>query len=246
MATIIGCLSFRHARIRVDPGAVPRAGEHMDQVRNGNRWRVAGVDPATNCLAVERITDKARVVFEADYLREHVSLEYAATVASQQGVTADTCHAVLSESASRAAAYVAMTRGRDHNHAYIYTREAGEADHEHRHLLADGEVHQMRRGTKHAAAHYLRMILDNDDRQITLHAQAERTPRHQLPEVVAHLLARNEQRRSTRRETWRHHSAQESARHAAYHRITQTQENAAERSHQRSRGIDGDDYELEL
>ena len=86
--------------------------------------------PQPNRLAAERTTDNARVVFDADYLRGHVSLGYAATVHSQQGVTADTCHAVLSESASRAAAYVAMTRGRDHNHAYIYTREDGEADHE--------------------------------------------------------------------------------------------------------------------
>ena len=44
-------------------------------------------------------------------------------------------------------AYVAMSRGRDNNHVYIYTREAGEADHEHRHLLDAAEVHQMRRAT---------------------------------------------------------------------------------------------------
>ena len=107
-------------------------------------------------------------------------------------------------------------------------------------------MHQVRRGTKHAAAHYLRMILGNDDRPITMHAQAERTPRHQLPRIVANLLARNEQRRATRRETWRQHNAQQRARQAAYHRITQTQQNSAERSHQRSRGIDGDGYGLEL
>jgi hypothetical protein len=234
------------ARIRVRPGATHPTGEPIDQVRNGNRWRVVGVDPASNRLAAERTTDSARVVFDADYLREHVCLGYAATVHSQQGVSADACHAVLSESASRAAAYVAMTRGRDHNHAYIYTREDGEADHQHRRLLADDDVHQVRRGTKHAAAHYLRMILGNDDRQITMHAQAERTPPHQLPRIVANLLARNEQRRATRRETWRQHNAQQRARQAAYHRITQTQQNSAERSHQRSRGIDGDGYGLEL
>jgi conjugative relaxase-like TrwC/TraI family protein len=234
------------AAIRVDPGPRYRAGDQLDQVRNGNRWRVDGIDPATNRLAAERTTDKARVVFEADYLREHVSLGYAATVASQQGVTADSCHAILSESASRAAAYVAMTRGRDANHAYIYTREAGEADHEHRHLIADGEAHQMRRGTKHAAAYYMRIILANDDREITMHAQAERTPRDQLPPVVANLLARNDRCRATRRETWRDHNAQERARQAAYHRITQTQEKTAGRSHQCSRGIDGDGYGLEL
>jgi len=99
--------------------------------------------------------------------------------------TADTCHAVLSESASRAAAYVAMTRGREHNHAYIYTRDPGEADHEHRHVLDDRDVHQLRRSTKHAAAHYFRMILANDNRPRTLHAEAERTDRELLPAIVA-------------------------------------------------------------
>jgi hypothetical protein len=79
-----------------------------------------------------------------------------------------------------------------------------------------------------------------------MHAQAERNPRHQLPSVIANLLARNDQRRATRRETWCHHNAQERARHAAYHRITQTQDNAAQRGRERSRGIDGDDYGLEL
>jgi ATP-dependent exoDNAse (exonuclease V) alpha subunit len=69
-----------------------------------------------------RLTDNAQVVFEDEYLREHVTLGYAATVHSHQGVTADTCHAIMTESASRAMAYVAMTRGREHNHAYIYTQ----------------------------------------------------------------------------------------------------------------------------
>jgi ATP-dependent exoDNAse (exonuclease V) alpha subunit len=71
---------------------------------------------------------------------------------SAQGVTADTAHAVLGESASRAMAYVAMSRGRDDNHVYIYTREFAEADYEHRHLLDAAEVYQMRRGNKYAAA----------------------------------------------------------------------------------------------
>jgi hypothetical protein len=34
-------------------------------VRNGNRWRVDGIDEKTNRIAAERLTDKARVVFEA-------------------------------------------------------------------------------------------------------------------------------------------------------------------------------------
>jgi ATP-dependent exoDNAse (exonuclease V) alpha subunit len=80
--------------IDVLPG---RAGDRVDQVRNGNRWRVAAVDPDTNRLAAERLTDKARTVFESDYLKEHITLGYAATVHSAQGVTADSSYAILGE-----------------------------------------------------------------------------------------------------------------------------------------------------
>ncbi len=90
-------------------------------MRNGNRWRVTAVDAATNRIAAVRLADKSRVVFENKYLREHVTLGYAVTVHTAQGVTADTAHAVLGESANRAMAYVGMSRGRDANHAYLYT-----------------------------------------------------------------------------------------------------------------------------
>ena len=83
--------------IQVRPGTGHRRGDRIDQVRNGNRWRVAAVDAATNRIAAERTTDKARVVFEGDYLREHVTLGYAATVHSAQGVTADNSYAILGE-----------------------------------------------------------------------------------------------------------------------------------------------------
>jgi conjugative relaxase-like TrwC/TraI family protein len=225
------------ATVDVRPGPRHQRGEHVSQVRNGNRWRVAGLDAATGRIAAERLTDKARAVFENDYVRNHITLGYAATVHSAQGVTADTTHAVIGETTSRAVAYVAMSRGRDDNHVYIYSRAAGEADHEHRDLLDVAKVHQMRRGNKYAAAHSLRMILANDDRPRTMHAHAERTGRHHLPPIVADALARNDQRRGHRRETWRRYSEAEPARKAAYHRII---------SHDRSRGLGDDGYGLEL
>jgi hypothetical protein len=51
-------------------------------VRTGNRWRRRRHRPKTNGVAAERLTDNARVVFENDYLRKHVSLGYAVTVHS--------------------------------------------------------------------------------------------------------------------------------------------------------------------
>ena len=87
-----------------------------DPVRNGNRWRVYAVDTDHNRIAARRLDDGARAAFSGDYLREHITHGYAVTVHSAQGVTADTTHAVLGETTTRALLYVAMTRGRDIKH----------------------------------------------------------------------------------------------------------------------------------
>ena len=91
-----------------------------DLVRNGNRWHVYAVDPDNDRIAARRLSDGARAAFSGEYLREHITHGYAITVHSAQGVTADTTHAVLGETTSRALLYVAMSRGRDTNHAYLY------------------------------------------------------------------------------------------------------------------------------
>ncbi|ORX14156.1 AAA family ATPase [Mycobacterium szulgai] len=224
-------------RIRVD--AAPGADREAEQVRNGNRWRVVVIDERTNRIAAERLTDKARGLFDSDYLREHVTLGYAVTVHAAQGVTAHTAHAVIGESASRAMAYVAMSRGRDTNHAYIYTCKAGEADHEHGHLIDHGEVHQLRRGSKYAAAQYFRTIAANDERPRTMHAEAAHTDRAFLPDVVGRLLDHHDARRAARHRVWREHTV---AQRAVYERC---QRLAADIGRSAECGMDRD-YGLEL
>ncbi len=111
---------------------------------------------------------------------------YAVTVHSAQGVTADTTHAVLGETTTRALLYVALTRGRDTNTAYLYERIAGETEHEH----ADPPgVHVMRRGSGRDAAQLVRAIIANHDEQTrTAHdIAAQTTDRDQLPERVNSL-----------------------------------------------------------
>jgi len=147
------------------------------------------------------------VVFAGDYLREHVTLGYAATVHSAQGVTAERSYAILGEPASRAMLYVAMTRGRDNNEAFIYQRFDGEADHEHAKPVAGEAIHTLRRGNKYSAVHHFRMILGNDDRPRIMHVEAERADREVLPDVVTDALARNDERRSARRAVWSQHEA---------------------------------------
>ncbi|ADU02001.1 MobF family relaxase [Mycolicibacterium gilvum] len=231
--------------IPVHPGAEHPVGQAVDQVRNGNRWRVAGIDEKTNRVAAERLTDKARVVFDGDYLRQNVTLGYAVTVHSAQGVTVGNkttpgvCHSILADTSSRAMAYVGMTRAKDENHAYVYQRISGEADHEHSRLVAGADIHVLRRGNKWAAAHHFRTILANDDRPRTMHAEAERTERDLLPQPVSDLLIAQEQRRSTRSAVWREHSAAGRAAATAYQRMATVAETVAERDRDRGRDIDG-------
>ena len=167
--------------ITVRPSPEARTSDRVDQVRNGNRWRVAGLDPTSNRVAAERLSDRARVVFDTDYLRTHVTLGYAATVHSAQGVTADSCYAILGEGASRAMLYVAMTRGRHNNQAFLYQRITNEADHDHTKPVAGDRIHVARRGNKYTAAHHLRMILANDDRP------APCTPKPNAPSATCSL-----------------------------------------------------------
>ena len=186
------------ASIQVAPGPDHRRGDRIDQVRNGNRWRVAWVDADAGQIAAERLTDSARVIFEGDYRREHVTLGYATTVHAAQGMTVGddrtrgVCWTVVSDRASRAMAYVGMSRARDENHLAIYPAGTNEAEY------VDG-VHQMRRGTKHQAAAALHTIATaNDDRPRTMTAQAAGTDRALLPSVLAALLDDHDEQRATR------------------------------------------------
>ncbi|SMY01631.1 AAA domain-containing protein [Brevibacterium antiquum] len=59
------------------------------------------------------------IVLDADYLASSVELGYATTAHRSQGVTVDTGHAVVKPKLSRELFYVAMTRGKRGNHAYV-------------------------------------------------------------------------------------------------------------------------------
>ena len=155
-------------------------------VRNGNRWQVFEVDPDNNRIAARRISDGARAAFGGQYLAENVTHGYAVTVHAAQGATADVTHAVLGEGASRASAYVAMTRGRTSNSVYLYDGVAGEGDHEHGETVTG--VHAARRGGPAQAAALLRTVLGRDDRARTVLEVAAGTDRTLLPGSVRDLL----------------------------------------------------------
>jgi ATP-dependent exoDNAse (exonuclease V) alpha subunit len=185
-----------------------------DQVRNGNRWRVAAVDTDRNRIAARRLSDGTRAVFDSDYVREHITHGYAVTVHTAQGVTADTSHAVLGENTSRAALYVAMTRGRESNRAYLYGRLSSAS--EYSDAGPDG-LHVLRRGSSRAAAQLFRHIIATDARAQTAHDLAAQTSRERLPDRVAALLIDRrthtvEDRRAAHRQ-WRSTAQERSAGH---------------------------------
>ncbi|WP_319446943.1 MULTISPECIES: MobF family relaxase [unclassified Mycobacterium] len=175
--------------------------EHV--VRNGNRWRVIAVDPPNHGLAAQRLSDGAHATLEGDYLREHVTLGYAATVHTAQGATADTTHAVLGDTTTRNLLYVAMTRGRDTNTAYLYERPT-----EHEYAPApDASARQLWRAAPDDAAHTLQnLIAHTDETPVTAHDYATRTPNNALPEQVQDLMQQrqtNIQQRQIEYGAWR-------------------------------------------
>jgi hypothetical protein len=109
---------------------------------------------------------------------------YAVTVHTVQGATADTTHAVLGENTTRALLYVAMSRGRDSNTAYLYERIA-----EHEYGSHDShDVHVMQRVSSRQAGQLVRSIIaSHDDRPITAHDVAAQTFGAAPPERVRRL-----------------------------------------------------------
>jgi hypothetical protein len=146
-------------------------------VRNGQRWEVVQINTETNQLAARRRHDNTLAVFDGGYIREHITHGYAMTLHSAQGVTADTAHSVLGENATRALAYVAMTRGREVNVAYLY-RDVGK--HEHSDEAAEAG-HVARRGGSQLAARMLRTIVANGQQPETAHNVAALSGHEMLP-----------------------------------------------------------------
>jgi hypothetical protein len=81
------------------------------------------------------------------YMSEHVDLAYASTVHAAQGRTVDNLHVVVDEMTDRVAFYVAMSRGRRENRAYVVTKQVDKDTREH-HLdrlasLVSGEADRL-------------------------------------------------------------------------------------------------------
>lgn len=91
-------------------------------VRNGDQWTVTRLrgDGSVTIRPTNRRFGGS-IVLPAAYVAEHLDLGYAVTAHRAQGVTTDTSHVVVASTTTRENLYVAMTRGREANYAYVAT-----------------------------------------------------------------------------------------------------------------------------
>jgi conjugative relaxase-like TrwC/TraI family protein len=97
-------------------------------VRNGDRYRVLGPGPQDG-LIVEDLSGRGRTILPAAYLAEHADYGWASTIDGAQGATADVGIVLARPGLDREHLYVALTRGRHANHAYITPDPTSDDDH---------------------------------------------------------------------------------------------------------------------
>lgn len=132
-------------------------------------------------------------MFSGDYLREHINFGYAVTVHSAQGVTADTGHAALGENATRNLLYVAMTRGRHTNTAYLYERI------DDRQEQSDAAL-TLVRGTPMEAVRLVHTLIAHDSSSGTAHHLASQADAAAVPDRVTRFVRRRADAYASRRD----------------------------------------------
>ncbi|WP_404351801.1 relaxase domain-containing protein [Phycicoccus jejuensis] len=147
-----------------------------DWVKNGDRWRVSDVD-ADGSLTVQHLRNGHHVRLPHRYVTASVELGYASTVHTAQGVTADSCHTLVTGAESRQLAYTAVTRGRHENHLYLE-------------VVGDGDEHTViKPESTHplTATDLLERVLARDDssRSATTLRREDQDPATQLTRAVA-------------------------------------------------------------
>ncbi|MCS3427591.1 MobF family relaxase [Leucobacter aridicollis] len=95
--------------------------DHDRWVKNNDEWTVQNIDPDSGDITA--VSGDETVVLPGAYCRDHVQLAYATTAHRSQGRTVDTAHAIIDSTASRETFYVAMTRGKYSNRAYVVDDE---------------------------------------------------------------------------------------------------------------------------
>ncbi|WP_428535300.1 MobF family relaxase [Propionicimonas sp.] len=95
-----------------------------DWVKNGDRWTIQTITP--DGVRVQHTQTRRHITLPADYVTDWAELGYATTTHTAQGVTADTCHGLLTGEETRQQAYTMLTRGRHTNSCYLITSGDGD------------------------------------------------------------------------------------------------------------------------
>ena len=113
-----GVVTAAGERLGVGDRVMTRRNDRDLAVANRDTWTITAIGPdGTLNLQGDHRTGARSL--PASYVREHVELAYATTVHGAQGETTHTGHLLLGEHTHAAAAYVAMTRGRETNVAHL-------------------------------------------------------------------------------------------------------------------------------
>jgi exodeoxyribonuclease V alpha subunit len=209
-------------RIGVGDQVATRRNDRDTDVANRDTWTVTGLGDRGGLVVAG---SRGQRVLPASYVRDHVELAYASTVYGAQGATTDAAHLVVGEHTGAAGAYVAMTRGRDHNTAHLVADTLKEARNQWIEVFsrdrADlGPAHAGRLAAQEAAQYATHRALgaalsDLRDAWTQEHALAQdlaaaRGERDQLARVVP-LLAQHDAQVAAGRATYeqaRDHAAQ--------------------------------------
>ncbi|WP_433458304.1 MobF family relaxase [Micromonospora sp. CA-248212] len=159
-----------------------------DWVKNGDAWTVEH-RYRDGSLRVRHQQHGGRCTLPADYVTRNVQLHYATTTHRAQGATVDTAHLLVDDQLTRENLYVAITRARLANHAYVATHE----------LLPLDEDERLDRPRYDANARAAREVLDTIlDREGAMLSATETIRRTQqqaasLSTLVPHYLHAAEQ-----------------------------------------------------
>ena len=103
-----------------------------DWVRNGDTWTIKGIrDDGSVTIRKTGRRFGGIIVLPTAYVADHVDLGYAVTAHRAQGVTVDTAHVLVEPTTTRENFYVAMTRGKHANRAYVILDRPDENAHPH-------------------------------------------------------------------------------------------------------------------
>jgi exodeoxyribonuclease V alpha subunit len=115
-------------RIGLGDRVATRRNDPTLQVANRQTWTVTGIsdDGALTLQSREHGHGRDRQI-PADYAARFVELAYATTVHGAQGATVDRAQVAISDTTGAAAAYVAMTRGRETNVTHLVAESIEDA-----------------------------------------------------------------------------------------------------------------------